>query len=180
MKKNWFAIVIFLYAGLTVLDAGLFSANAYIDQATWNDYFKAHVLIRLIVAVVTGILLFKAYKRFMPEVYNKRKDKVLFRIFLPVLLLLATFIMNTLIILPLNDINRPADKKITIDGVVSGKYMRSGGKGGRNYFLVITDKRYHQYNLQVKKYIYQEYNRDSAFDKTMTEGMLGIIYRKEE
>ena len=180
MKKNWFAILLFLYGGFALVGAAIFGANAYVDQDTWNDYFKGHFIIRFMVAVITGFFLFIAYKRYMPDAYNKRKDKPLFRIFLPLLLLVATLILNTLIILPLNDIKRSADKMITIDGIVSDKYMTSGSKGGRNYFLVVTDNRDHQYKLKVKKYIYQEYSRDSAFDKTMTEGMLGIIYRKED
>jgi hypothetical protein len=177
MTKRWFGIILFLYTGLSLLDAILFGANAYIEQASWNNYFKEHLLIRLVAALITGILLFMAYRSAMPEQYEKRKDKPAFRIFAPLLMLLATFLMNTLIILPLNQVG---DKQVVIDGTVAEKYYTTSSKGGRNWFLVVTDKRQHHYKLQVRKNIYQEYNQDSAFDKTMTEGMLGIIYRKEE
>jgi len=180
MRTNWFAILLFFYAGFSIVGGALFSANAYIEQNSWNHYFTAHFIIRFIVALIAATLFFAVYKSAMPEHYAKRMNKLYFRIFAPVLLLLATFLMNTLVILPLNDIKLSTDKKITVVGTVSDKYFTSGSRGGHSYFLVVRDSRYRQYKLKVKKDIYQSYARDSAFDKTLTEGMLGIIYRKED
>lgn len=179
MKRNWFAIIIVVYGAITLLAALSFYNMSYVEQASWNRYFRAHVLIRLIVAALLGALLFSMYKRSMPEQYAKRKDKLLFKILAPVLLVFVVFIMNTLILLPLNEEKSAQDKPIVVKGIVASKYYRSGK--GRTYFLVVIDSQLcRKYTLQVKKRIYEEYSMDSAFDKIMTEGMLGIIYRKKD
>jgi hypothetical protein len=180
MNKTKFTIVYFIYIILGLTGFFKFTRYAYVEQDSWSKYISGHFLILLCSGIITGVLLFLLYKKWMQDQYEKRKDKMWFKIGIPVLYVLSGFVMNTGILLH-EDLLLGEAGKLQINGVVMNKNTRSGSKGRKEYFISISDTTSKlNYYFTVKKYVYDQTKRGDIVSKDFPITRLGIIYRKEK
>jgi hypothetical protein len=172
-----------LFVAYVVLGLGGFldlGRMNYIDQDGFNDYIRSYIPLRITASALLTWLSWNLYKKYAPEKYEKQKDKWSFRFLSPLIFLVLFFVLNTGILLPLNHLSSQQDS-IHLAGIVMNKDSRFRSKGGRNYFLSITDTVVSKnYFFQVHKKIYNRFRQDDVFVKDFKKGSLGIIYREEE
>jgi hypothetical protein len=180
MNKTKFTIVYLIYIILGLTGFFKFTWYAYVEQDSWSKYISGHFLILVCSGIITGGLLFLLYKKWMPDQYGKRKDKIWFKIGMPILYVLLGFVMNTGILLH-EDLFLGYAGKLRINGVVMNKNTRSGSKGRKEYFISISDTNSTlNYYFTVKKYVYEQTKRGDVVSKDFNISRLGIIYRKEK
>ena len=76
----------------------------------------------------------------------------------------------------------PNNKVLSIKGVVMNKRieLHGGRVTSKVFFLSVTDTVTTQnYYFEVKKFIYDKYERNDVFVKDFNVSKLGMIYRKE-
>lgn len=180
MNKTKFTIVYLTYIILGLTGLFKFTQYAYVEQDSWSKYISGYFLVLLCSGIITGGLLFLLYKKWMPDQYEKRKDKIWFKIGMPILYVLFGFGINTGILLHENLLLGDAGK-LQINGVVMNKNIGSGTKGRRKYFVSISDTTSKlNYYFSVKKYVYEQTKRGDVVSKDFNINKLGIIYRKEK
>ena len=180
MKKVAFTIIYLGYFLLGITGFMKYSSYAYTEQDSWHKVINDHLWVLIFSAVVTGALLFYLYIKWVPDQYNKRKDKFGFNIYMPLVYCSLAFVVNTGILFQ-EDIFFSSNGDLLIRGVIMNKMIQRGSKGGNTYFLSISDTITKQnYYFKVKKQVYLQHNREDIFVKNFHISKLGIIYRKEE
>jgi hypothetical protein len=180
MNKTKFTIVHFMYILLGLTGFFKYTLYAYVEQDSWSKYISGHFLVLLCSGIITGRLCFLLYKKWMQDQYEKRKDKIWFKIGMPILYVLLGFVLNMGILLH-EDLFFGDTGKLHINGVVMNKNTRSGSKGRKKYFISISDTNSKQnYYFTVKKYVYEQTKRGEVVSKDFHISRLGLIYRKEK
>ncbi len=180
MKKKLFGIVYVAYFLIGFTGFFKFRLYAYTEQDSWNKVLHDHFWIILLAAFIMGDLLFIFYKTACPEQYEKRKNRFGFKIYMPFLCVLLSFLLNLGSLFHIDTLM--GDKgKLVINGIVMNKRTRPGSKGGMNYFVSISDTVTKlNYYFEVKRKVYYSYTWNESVHKEFSISRLGIIYRKEE
>lgn len=173
-----FLFIVYILLGL----AGFFylGSCAYYEADSFNRYLGAELVPRILIAIVFGLLFLKYYQKAYPELYEKRKNRFGFKVFIPILFSLLALLINIGLLLPYNSLFG-YDRKIEVKGIVMNKDIRRGSKGKLNYYVSISDTITTQnYFFHVKRKVYEDLQRNNKIDKEFYVGKLGILYRNEE
>ncbi len=180
MNKTAFTI---FYLACSILGMTGFlkhSLYAYIEHGSVYKIINDHLLMLVCSGILTGVLLFFLYKKWLPDQYAKRKDKLWFKIIMPILYLFFGFVMNTGMLMH-KDLFFANTDKLQINGIIMSKSMGYNAKGGNRYFVSIYDTvSALNYHFDVKKRVFENVRRGDKVEKQFTISKLGIIYRKEE
>ncbi len=180
MNKKKFAAVLFLYVGLGISGFLVFLSYAYVEQDSLHKVISSHIIALVCSAVITGWLLVYLYRKWMPEEYEKRKDKIWFKIITPILYFLLALILNMGTLLHA-DLFSGDSGKLVIKGVVMNKNIEYDSKGHKVYYISISDTITKlNYYFEVKRRVYDHTSRDNIVNQDFNISKLGIIYRKDE
>jgi len=154
----------------------------YVSIDSYNYVMFHHWIILLVIASVQLVLVTYFVKQ-NPSLFKfKANRKTIGKIILLPLLFSLFFILNAGWMLFV-DFCLPNNEVLSIKGIVLNKRieLRSGRGPKRIFFLSVTDTITTQnYYFEVKKFIYDKYERNDVFVKEFNVSKLGMIYRKNE
>ncbi len=180
MKKKAYSFIFIAYVLLGLTGFLKFSLYAYFEQDSWHIVLNKYLLAKFFSGIITGLFFFWLYVKWMPEAFAKRKDKVWFQIIAPIYYCVIGFLLNTGIFFHADFFFGNAGT-LHINGIVMNKNFRYKAKGGKEYFVSISDTATKlNYYFEVRRKVYDDAERGDVVNKDFSISKLGVIYRKNE
>lgn len=180
MKKKAFSFIFVAYALLGLTGFLKFNLYAYFEQDSWHIVLKKYLLAKFFSGIIAGLVLLWLYAKWVPEEFAKRKDKVWFQITAPIYCCLLGFLLNIGIFFHADFFFGDAGT-LHINGIVMNKNYRYKTKGGKEYFVSISDTITKlNYYFEVRRKVYDDASRGDVVNKDFSISKLGVIYRKDE
>jgi hypothetical protein len=153
---------------------------AYVEEDSWQIAFRKYLLLKFISGIVTGGVMLLLYAKWLPNEFEKRKDKLWFWLVSPLLYCLLAFMLNVGIFFH-TDMFFGNAGLLRINGVIMNKDFKLDRRGRKEYFVSISDTGSKlNYYFRVRSDVYKNIKREQAFNKEFEISKLGILYRKEQ
>ncbi|MES2005293.1 MAG: hypothetical protein V4450_12300 [Bacteroidota bacterium] len=179
-KRTRYTVLCVAYFLIGITGFLKFYRYAYVEQDSWHRVIVVNIGKLVFTGVISGLLLIYLYKKWLPEEYEKRKNKISFTIFSPIIFIVLGFVLNTGLLFQ-EDLLFKDTGHFWIRGIVMNKDIQYGSKGSKAYFVSISDTMSSlNYYFKVKKWVYENARRGDKVNKDFYISKLGIIYRKEE
>jgi hypothetical protein len=179
-KKIYIVSFFIVYLLLAIIGWLSLFSNNYIEINTYSRYQKNYLLLFVSVGIIIWVIILKWIKLVFPEKFWKTNASFISKYFLPVFYIVLFSGINMAICLLFN-VDFGTNQRIIVHGFIREKESKSTGRNGRSYYLFINDTTTGKvYKLKVKRGIFLSSQINREFNKELSIGKLGIVYRKEE
>ncbi len=173
MKKIIYLTITLAYAVIGIYGA---TGNAYIETGANNKLMHSYGVWLFLVAAVTGILTAYFFPKAFPKAFSiqRKAGKILI-----IAVLFGLFIPLTIGVFKFVNSHAGKQELFTIDGRISNKWVKTGAKRTKLYYLTLYDNASGEYfEFKVKRKVYEEIGfMGSSINKDFYRGSLGIVYR---
>ena len=180
MTRKIYTAILLLYLALAIAGMADFFGNAWLDGDGWIGFVKQHLAICLLLAGITGMLVYLSFKKIFAAWYEQKRKRYGLDYYFPAFTVLFMFVVNTGIIVAFNSVFG-YKKKIEVHGIIANTSTTYEGKGGMLYYVTIDDTVTHKrFWMRVKKNVFIQSKQNNVINKEFYLGRLGIMYRREE